>query len=262
MDHPLFLVVVAAAGIFSLRSFYALSCRIGAAAPDNIPTEKFSRADAVFAATLVFFFLVMIWSSMGQTGQITSGMVLRGALLWVLLITSILAFLILRGISPLEAFGLRRQGLPAALLQGVGWLALGYPLILLAQALSYFLVGDTASPQDIVQFLAQSSGWRDLGAVIVLAVVVAPVAEELIFRGYLYGVLRKYSGRFWAVIISSFLFAGIHGHLPSFAGLLLFGAILALIYERTSNLWVPVAVHALFNGITISIAIFWPSILE
>ncbi len=262
MENPVLLVLLIAAGVLSLRFFYSLCCRISAGPGDNISTAKYGWPDAILASALALLFLSMIWSSMGERGEITRDTILRGSMVWGLLITAILTFLILRHISPLAVFGLRAAGLPRALLTGIGWLAVAYPLILLAQALSYSLMADSAVPQDVVQFLADNTGWQDRGAVILLAVVIAPVAEELIFRGYFYGVLRKYSGRFWAVAITSFLFAGIHGHLPSLTGLLILGVVLALIYERTSNLWVPIAAHSFFNGISICMAIFWPWMLE
>ena len=84
-----------------------------------------------------------------------------------------------------------------------------------------------------------------------MAIIVAPVAEEVIFRGYFYGVIRRYGGRIPAILTSSLLFAAIHVHLPSVPGLILLATILCLLYERTGSLWAPITMHAAFNASTI-----------
>jgi membrane protease YdiL (CAAX protease family) len=93
-----------------------------------------------------------------------------------------------------------------------------------------------------------------------MAVIVAPVAEEMIFRGYFYGVIRRYGGRIPAILISSLLFAAIHVHLPSFPGLFLLAVTLCFLYERTGSLWSNITMHAAFNASTIITLIFWPAL--
>ena len=93
-----------------------------------------------------------------------------------------------------------------------------------------------------------------------MAVVVAPVAEEVVFRGYLYGVLRRYGGRIPAILVSSLLFAAIHVHLPSLLGLGVLAVILCLLYERTGSLWSTIAMHAAFNASTLVMLVLWPDL--
>ena len=83
------------------------------------------------------------------------------------------------------------------------------------------------------------------------AVLFAPVQEELIFRGYLYGLARRHLGVGAGLVVSSALFAGIHLHLPSFAGLFMLAVCLALAYEWTGSILVPMAMHALFNLLSV-----------
>ena len=111
-----------------------------------------------------------------------------------------------------------------------------------------------------MDFLLKSSGWQARAAVFGIAVVAAPVTEELIFRGCLYGILRKSGGRVTAIVVSSVLFALIHGHLPSLPGLVVLAVGLALVYERCGSLWAPISMHAAFNALTIAAAIFWPDL--
>ena len=95
-----------------------------------------------------------------------------------------------------------------------------------------------------------------------MAVIVAPVAEEIIFRGYFYGVIRRFGGRIPALLTSSLLFAAIHVHLPSIPGLFILAMILCFLYERTASLWAPIALHAAFNATTIVFLILWPELAK
>jgi membrane protease YdiL (CAAX protease family) len=95
-----------------------------------------------------------------------------------------------------------------------------------------------------------------------IAVVAAPLAEELIFRGCLYGILRQIGGRLLAIAVSSLLFALIHGHLPSLAGLMVLSVGLSLLYEKTGSLWAPILLHAAFNGLSIYGTLQWPDLMK
>jgi len=86
-----------------------------------------------------------------------------------------------------------------------------------------------------------------LGMVIVL-VVVAPLTEELLFRGLiLRGFMQRY-GTVAAVLLSTLLFALIHVNPYQFASAILGGVFLAWLFVRTRSLWPCIIAHALFNG--------------
>ena len=86
---------------------------------------------------------------------------------------------------------------------------------------------------------------------IIAAVVVAPLFEELVFRGYFYGILKKYTDPMFSALITGGIFAVIHVNIPSVLPLWFFGIFLALAYEASRSLWVPIGIHALFNTTTI-----------
>jgi membrane protease YdiL (CAAX protease family) len=94
------------------------------------------------------------------------------------------------------------------------------------------------------------------------ALVIAPVAEELIFRGYIFGLLCRYVGKWWALLISALFFAAIHAHIPSLAGLLALAITLSLVYEGTGSLWAPILMHSLFNAITVVFTLAWPDLVK
>lgn len=80
--------------------------------------------------------------------------------------------------------------------------------------------------------------------------VIPPLVEELAFRGVILSQLRKFGDGF-AVFGSALLFAFYHGNLMQFAFTFLVGLILAFIMIRTNNLWIPIVIHAINNGISL-----------
>jgi membrane protease YdiL (CAAX protease family) len=91
-------------------------------------------------------------------------------------------------------------------------------------------------------------------AVIVLVTVIAPLGEELFFRGFFFGALRNWRGPVLAAILSGGLFGLIHaGSAPVgyLVPLAFFGMGLCLLYELTGSLYPSIALHALNNSIAL-----------
>jgi membrane protease YdiL (CAAX protease family) len=81
------------------------------------------------------------------------------------------------------------------------------------------------------------------------AIVLAPVAEEFIFRGVLYPFIKQLGFPKIAWIGVSFLFALIHGDAAIFIPLFVLALALTWLYEFTDNLLAPICAHALFNAV-------------
>lgn len=77
--------------------------------------------------------------------------------------------------------------------------------------------------------------------------ILAPVAEELVFRGMLFGRLKEWLKPEAAVLISSVIFGLYHGNVVQFVYAFLLGTLFALIYYRTGTLWTAVAGHVSAN---------------
>ena len=103
------------------------------------------------------------------------------------------------------------------------------------------------SPQDAVQLFQQIEEPIWFAAMLILAVVVAPVAEEHVFRGGIYRYLRARMNVPVAMAISSLAFGLIHFTVLGFPSLTLVGIACCLAYEATGNLKVPIFLHAFFN---------------
>jgi hypothetical protein len=229
--------------------------------PCGFPEARWTWPENVFTAGLVLSFLALVAAAAGRpAGRVDMGSLGANLVLYVALALLVVGFLVFRNFKIRETFGLGARGWNWRVI--AGWLAMFLPLVYFVQSLSYALSGPDQAPQAIVDFLLVSSGWQARAAVFGMAVIAAPVTEELIFRGCLYGMLRKSCGRAPAIAISSILFALIHGHLPSLPGLIVLAAGLALVYERCGSLWAPISMHAAFNGLTIMAAIFWPDLAQ
>lgn len=155
-----------------------------------------------------------------------------------------------------EAFGMNWQGLKRAAGQGLASYVGIIPIVFFTSflyQLFLYAAGYPVTLQDVVAiFLEAQSGWS-LFFLLLLAVVVAPLVEEVLFRGMLLPVLMKKMGPGTAVVISSVLFAGIHQHLPSFVPLFALAVVLAMLYIYSGSLWTSIVLHAVFNGVSICI---------
>ena len=115
--------------------------------------------------------------------------------------------------------------------------------------------------QDVVGLFLGSHSLMTRGLIVILAVVVAPVAEELLFRAGLFRFLRQRAPAWVAVHHPSRVFAALHVSWQSLNGLASFLPLTALAmtfsyaYERTGRLSTTIIAHALFNLHTIALVI-------
>jgi membrane protease YdiL (CAAX protease family) len=98
-------------------------------------------------------------------------------------------------------------------------------------------------------------GLVDPIVLVVALVVVAPIAEELFFRGIVFNAWLREFGLRRAIIGSALLFALIHGSIFVIPAILALGIGLALLYHRTGSLPASMAMHATFNGITLALGL-------
>jgi len=110
---------------------------------------------------------------------------------------------------------------------------------------------DEFPPQELIKLFTNGGDPVGIALLAVIAVVLAPIVEELIFRGGIYRFLKSQSTVLPAQIISGALFAVIHGNLMSFLPLVVVGIILAREYERSGSILVPMCFHACFNGFSL-----------
>lgn len=108
-------------------------------------------------------------------------------------------------------------------------------------------LGLPGEPQDLIDIFSKTTSPFVIGGMLVVACVLAPINEELIFRAGLFRFLRQRFGRRAAFVVSGASFGALHGNWAGFVPLALLGVVLGLVYEKTGDIRVPIAVHALFN---------------
>ena len=93
---------------------------------------------------------------------------------------------------------------------------------------------------------------RPVVFLLAVALVVAPVIEEVLFRGVMLHRLAVKWGLGPAIVVSSVLFGLLH---VNFVGVGVLGVVMALLYVRTQTLIVPIACHVLNNAVAVSLVI-------
>ncbi len=146
--------------------------------------------------------------------------------------------------------GMRRFGASA-----IGRLLIAYMVYLVALALYSALVV-TPDQQDIARDLGLDSGTLAAAFSVVLIAGLAPVAEELFFRGMLFGGLRTRLSFLPAALISGAVFGSLHltTGASTVPPLVLFGFLLAWVYERSGSIWPAVILHAINNSLALALS--------
>jgi len=216
----------------------------------------------VLAGIGLLFILSMQPHESGQTGgdTVNDSSLVLGMVFHLTVCAGLLLYLYkLRGLNPAELFGL----------QNLHWRSLAvtlgiFTIIILISVNVVSAVTVTwlqnfwtdLQPQETVKAFQKSDGIGFKFLVIFLAVVIAPLAEETLFRGFVYGVLKRYTDAPFAALSSSLMFAIIHMHVGSLLPLWMLAVLFCLAYEITGCLLVPMILHSIFNSVSIIAMIF------
>lgn len=111
-----------------------------------------------------------------------------------------------------------------------------------------------SNPLQLIRSPLPSKGW-ELGLIFIVGGCIAPVAEELFFRGFVYTFFRRW-GIICALAVSTAIFVVLHAPIGIPYTQIVGGLVFALAYETTGNLTVPMTIHCLGN-----LAIFSLSLL-
>jgi len=131
-----------------------------------------------------------------------------------------------------------------------GFLA-GLGLLVLVMIMSVILarLQPDIKPQDFERILRTVHGTRGFVGMLVMGCVLAPLAEELLFRGMLYPAVRKYLGPTGGAIAAGLIFGLVHWDIWRAIPLAIGGTLLCYIYEKTGSILVSALAHGTWNGI-------------
>ena len=94
--------------------------------------------------------------------------------------------------------------------------------------------------------------------VVVSVVFLAPMAEEVLFRGLLFGVLQRWLSARWTILLTAMLFALIHVQAIYFLPIFLVGVLCGWSRHKSGSLAVPMMLHVLNNGISLVLMQLFP----
>jgi len=139
--------------------------------------------------------------------------------------------------------------------------AIGGILTYFVLFLAVYSVVNAVIPIDAQQQQALGFSKSATGIGLVLAfvglVILPPLAEETMFRGFLYGTFRRHKLPVpWSIVLTSVLFGGLHLFGSEDGGLLwiafldtfVLSVVLCYVREKTGSIWASIAIHALKNG--------------
>ncbi|MDI6817412.1 MAG: type II CAAX endopeptidase family protein [Actinomycetota bacterium] len=175
---------------------------------------------------------------------------------YLLLVAAIWYFAILKRGATWKILGFKRFNLVA----GAGLVVVWFFLV---RIVSYFYVMiaervGLEETEDIARQIPEVFGAGTTGFIIavLMVVVLAPIVEELFFRGFLYQALRQRWGANVAIVASGVLFSLAHFSLYLLVPIAVIGFALAYLYERTDSLGPPIILHALNNLISVVVVYY------
>lgn len=189
---------------------------------------------------------------------VTNALVLHGGALLM-----VAAFLRAHGIGWREGFGWRASGLPRTIALGVLGVAVALPFTLMLQhfaqrglaglheqLVAHEIKSLNLKPeaQQLVQTLQQTETLEQRAFFAFLAILLAPLVEEVLFRGILYPAIKQRGHPRLALWGTSLVFALMHANMATFIPLTFLALLLVFLYERTGNLLAPMLTHSLFNA--------------
>jgi membrane protease YdiL (CAAX protease family) len=220
-----------------LRLLAAIFCCIFCCVMAQVIVQHFAGKNAFDEGTLLF----LVFTSFTLHGSILIGTALY---LWA------------AGITWSEAFGFSTPPVSRAILWGVGAVVIFLPVGMVLQdisiqALTAFHI--PTPPQTAVEEFNKCVSAAARAYLTVFAVILAPIAEEVFFRGLLYPALKQFGRPQFALWGSAVVFAAIHKSAAIFLPLLVLGVLLAWLYEKTNNLLASITAHSLFNAINVAL---------
>ncbi len=162
-----------------------------------------------------------------------------------------------------------RAGIGGVLaLGGVGFLLAMPPVMLqlnMGVTIWHWLQPQQPPPvHPMLQALESSAAGRWGAAQLVLgATLLAPVTEELLFRGVLLQALwRQWRVAWGAILATAVMFSLVHGQPQDLLPLVTLGVVLGYVRVRSGSVWAPIVLHVLFNARTMLFAVLDPGLIQ
>lgn len=156
-----------------------------------------------------------------------------------------------------EQFGLRA---PPSRSAAAGIALLGLVVFYIGSAIWFAALNTSGAEKGFVKEIGGNAGTLGILGACVVACVVAPICEEILFRGFMFRALRNWGGFWPAALITAAFFGAVHGLSAPAVDLLplaLLGFVLCAVYQRTGSLYPCIAIHVLNNTIAFGADEHW-----
>jgi len=140
-----------------------------------------------------------------------------------------------------------KKAAPNVLALGCGLVMLAFFVNLVNNLIMFFLGVEVQAQQfgNLLNDLPQPE------FLLITGIVLAPLLEETIFRGFLFGGLRQRLGWGKAALISSAIFGAMHLSLAAFIPTFTLGLLFTYLYQRSNSLWPGIILHTLINSVSL-----------
>ena len=122
------------------------------------------------------------------------------------------------------------------------------PIIFTLSFLSKLILYEYSEQEMVIEL--KKDIYKNFFSNLFIIIIIAPIFEEIVFRGFFYKALKNFTPFIQSSLISSIVFSLIHKNILSFTILFTLSLFLTWIYERTNSILYPILAHSLFNLIT------------
>ena len=176
------------------------------------------------------------------------------ALIWIAV------FLRQSNISWRDAFGLRPASRARAVGAGLAVGVLVLPAVYLLQWVSEVVMEllhlNPVAQAAVTELQSAALSVPEKVLFGVFTILLAPIAEEALFRGILYPTIKEAGHPRWALWATSVIFGLMHFNMASLASLVFLAVVLTYLYESTDSLLTPIATHGMFNAVNFFFLIY------
>jgi membrane protease YdiL (CAAX protease family) len=188
-------------------------------------------------------------------GSIELTVMLTAGFLQGILMVAFVLFAVRIRKATLAALGVGSINLRNILLYGVLGGTGVFLLVTILMAIIISFLPQTPEPQAVADLLLNARGREQIVSLLLLVGVIAPVSEELFFRGFIYPVMRNRLGVNGGITATACLFGLMHFDLVRFIPLAIGGACLNIFCENSNSIYPAIVAHSMWNTVMALIVI-------
>jgi len=171
----------------------------------------------------------------------------------ILMIGAAWFFAVVRHNHSYRDLGFIENGFLPALPKGIKWGAALFFMVMVLGILEALIYPIEPELQDFAKILLMVDTPGELLLAVIMGVVLAPLGEEIYFRGFFYPVVRQRFGAKWGIVLTALFFSALHFDLYRLLPIAAGGMGLTYLYEKTGNIWTSIIAHGVWNGIMIAL---------